>query len=214
MLQRLISAAIALVMTVSCAHSYEKDWTAFRGTSEYTTEKETFAKRLGGKNPCFRDALRKFIEGGETPLANCIYPSGPLKILQVQKGGLLVSVTGAPNVLFIRKTDERGLADGAVINADEIAFYEYGGVVTYEAVIGGTRTVHSFTKITAEVMRAQDDLKHYSVLEEVYAERGLWKESDKHMKRKKGDHTDYSGLRDWFWPGVAVVLIVAGAATR
>lgn len=181
------TATLALVL-VSCTPTmtYQQGWSAFVASPDYSSEYDAFKKNLGDKRPCFGVSLIDFIEGSAQPEAGCIYVSGPLKVMQAQPDGYMVmspEYGGAKPKLFIHKTDEQGVVDDAIINsAAPPNFYEYSGVFTYETMLGMS-TVHSFRKVTDAVMRAQADLKSYSPVEEIYADRKLWKQAERFTKR-------------------------------
>ncbi len=183
-----------------------KKWENLKASSEFQKEKELFTNRIGGKTLCPKTGVATFtLESSISPSKTCLYPASSfvvnsgdmldspslmqllqtLKVVQVLPDGFLVkswSVRNnsyqhdSPEVVFIHKTDEEGVVDGAYLdNAYDYALYEYMGTYNYTSVSGASRTVHSFKKLSKkEIESAKKDLKVYGVIKEFFIENKLW----------------------------------------
>lgn len=147
------------------------------------------------------------------PSKECLYPAGAyiynrelgsiaqaqrlLKVTQVTPKGFLITTyvntcqgrychdNASPNVIFVHKTDEDGIVDGAYLDEKvDGSLYEYTGTFSYETTFG-SKTVHSFKKISKDaVAKAQDGLNTYNVYQEWYADMNLWNELEKSLRKK------------------------------
>lgn len=97
----------------------------------------------------------------------------------------------APNVIWVHKTDEEGIVDGAFLDdsASSLALYEYTGPYAYASVLGATKTVHSFRKLSSKVYGdALKDLKVYNPNDELLADLGLWRKLGESLKSRTVGH--------------------------
>lgn len=121
-----------------------------------------------------------------------------LQVIQAMPKGFLVKSTGqtcsgsryvscydqaSPNVIFIHRTDEQDIVDGAQLNPTADGFlYEYTGPFSYETTFG-SKTVYSFRKLPkGTVKKALDGLKVYNLDQELFADIGAWPELEKAMQ--------------------------------
>jgi hypothetical protein len=121
-----------------------------------------------------------------------------LQVMQATPQGFLVKSSGptcsgshyvscydraSPNVIFIHKTDEQDIVDGAQLNptADGL-LYEYTGPFSYETTFG-SKTVYSFRKLPrGTVKKALEGLKVYNLDQELFADIGAWPELERAMQ--------------------------------
>ncbi len=101
---------------------------------------------------------------------------GALQLQIVPEGFVIKGPNyGDGQIIFIHKTDEEGVVDGAFLDFKNTGdVYRYVGLYKYQSLMG-PKTVRSFTKIpTAELLKAKEDLKVYAPMKEVFIRNEFW----------------------------------------
>lgn len=212
-----ISLALSACVTTS---KIKREWEQRQASQAFREEKARFMERLGGKEVCWREGVSSFALAPRAPSNSCVYPAagytvsgkiwGRLKVLQVTSAGFLVQGKGigchsdpygkvmscwgadtvSSDVIFIHKTDERGVVDGSRLDDDadprKIYLYESTGPFTYAAAHGATKTIPSFKKLPATALDdASKGLKVYDPKLEAYAQLEMWRELNAAIDRNK-----------------------------
>lgn len=194
----LIFAPITFLLITACATSPStenvKRWEALLQSEQFKKDKEIYSERMGKMTVCWNEGVNGFLSNPSlNPSSKCIYPSSKfivdwedgakvirqatkqMKVLQVLKDGFIVKSPDyfKDQVIFIHKTDEMNVVDGSFLDNDNWSFFEYKGPISYSALVG-SKTVHSFKKISNERWEAARKGLTYRPALEFYIENKLW----------------------------------------
>ena len=183
------------------SHRDQKKWEALAASEEFRKEKEVYTSKMNGLTFCWSIGVNSFLaDANAKPSPQCIYPASglwsyldeqyygivkkkvltqelnQLKVLQVTPDGFVVESPerSYKQVVFIYKTNEVGVIDGAYLDNANWLLYEYAGTYSYKTLLG-SKTVQSFRKISRDRLeKAQEGLKSYNPWKEFYITHQLW----------------------------------------
>ena len=191
---------LVLTSCVSAPRSVDTTyWKNLVASEQFQKEKTTYTDRLGGKFFCWNNGINEYFKASTPPPnKNCLYPASKmvtqlddamvfynkvigqrinqLKVMQSTPEGYLITSTNVyeDQVLFIHKTDESDVVDGAFLDTTNWIFYEYTGVYSYKTALA-SKTVHSFKKLTKkQTEMAGKDLEVFSPTIEYWVQNDLW----------------------------------------
>jgi hypothetical protein len=200
----MVLLSAALVVSCASSQKAEKWENLLQSEKFQKEKEVYFSRLGKNKEFCWSIGVSDFLDSpGRVPDQNCLFPASKfivdninrpgtnrvlrqatetLEVIQIGEKGFLVARSnkyrkigdGSPSVIFVHRTDEKEMVDGAYLDRENWQIYEYAGPFKYQSATG-LRTIHSFTKVSNErLVFAKKGLEAYSPQKEFLIENEIW----------------------------------------